>query len=262
MVILLKKILITGSRSGIAKSVIDSIIDKDVYIYATTRTENQAISLKAIYSNYTNIECFKMDVTNKEDISKIDNLDFDVLFCNAAISNGGSLVEIDIDRVVENYEVNIFSNILLIQKFVKKNLGKKSRIIIMSSLAGIVPIKFIGAYSSTKASLIKLAEILRKEVRLINNDLKVCLIEPGFYTTGFNEYMFLNKFDNNSSYFSDEIEYIKRSESLMLSILSKKRINSIVNKIDHAIMDSNPRFIYRAPFIQVVGAKLYSLFFQ
>ena len=44
--------------------------------------------------------------------------------------------------------------------------------------------------------------------------------------------------------------------------LSKKRLNSIVKKIRLAITEENPRFIYRAPFFQVVGAKLYNLLFE
>lgn len=264
MVILVKKILITGARSGIAKGVIDSLVNDNFYIYATTRTEKQAISLKKNYCSYNNIECFKLDITKDEDRNKIDNLDFDILFCNAAISNGGSLIEININRLIENYDINVFSNVLLIQKFIRKNLLKNqdSRIIIMSSLAGIVPIEFIGSYSSTKASLIKVAETMKKELKLLNKKIRVCLIEPGFYKTGFNEFMFLNKYGNDNSYFDDEIEYIKKKESIMLTLLSKKRLNSIVKKIRLAITEENPRFIYRAPFFQVVGAKLYNLFFE
>ena len=256
----MKKILITGSRSGIAKHLIDRIKDKDYYIYATTHTELEAERLKEIYKEYINIECFKLDITDKKDRNKIDKLKIDILFCNAAISNGGSLTEIDISKVKENYEVNVFSNLELIQKYIKNIINDKGKIIIMSSLAGIIPLNFIGSYSSTKASLIKIAETLKNELKIINKNIKICLIEPGIYLTGFNSYMFMNKYDNKDTYFKNELELIHAKENLILNLLGQNDFNPIVNKIEKAIESDNPKFIYRAPLSQVIGAKLYSLF--
>ncbi len=258
----MKKILITGSRSGLGKDVIDKIKDKKYYIYATTHREEQAESLKKIYKDYNNIECFKLDITNKEDREKISNLDIDILLCNAAISNGGSLTEINIDLVKQNYEVNVFSNLELIQLVLKKMIKKEGKIIIMSSLAGIIPLSFIGSYASTKASLIKIAEILKKELKMLNKNVKVCLIEPGIYLTGFNKYMFENKYGDPNSYFKNHIKEIKKKENLILKLLGKHNYSSITNKIVRAITCKNPKFIYRAPFIQVLGAKIYSLFLE
>lgn len=217
----MKRILITGSRSGIAKRVIDKLKDKDYYIYATTHTELQAKRLKEIYKDYKNIECFKLDITDEIDRKKATNLKIDILLCNAAISNGGSLLEIDIKRVRENYEVNIFGNLELIQNVLKQMINRDGKVIIMSSLASIIPLNFIGAYASTKASLIKIAETLK-----------------------------------------NELELIRTKESLILNLLGQNNYDSIVNKIVKAIESDNPKFIYRAPLLQVVGAKIYSLLFE
>lgn len=258
----MKNILITGSRSGIAKAVIDVLKDKDYHIYATTHTEKQALRLKEIYSDYKNIECFKLDITDKLDQDKIGNLDIDILLCNAAISNGGSLIEIDINDVRENYEVNVFSNLELIQKYLKKIINKNGKIIIMSSLSGIVPINFIGSYSSSKASLIKISETLKNELKLINKNIKVCLIEPGLYKTGFNDLMFMNKYEDINSFFRNQMELIKSKEFILLHYFEKKSLKSITKQIIKAIESQNPKFIYRAPYSQVIGAKVYSIFKQ
>lgn len=256
----MKNILITGSRSGIIKAVIDKIKNDNYHIYATTHTNKEAERLKEIYHNNSNIESFKLDITSKTDRDKVEDLDVDILICNAAISYGGSLTEIDVNLVRENYEVNVFSNLELIQLVLKKMINKRGKIIIMSSLAGIIPISFIGSYSSTKASLIKVGETLKSEIRLINRDVKICLIEPGIYLTGFNKYMFMNKYNDNDSYFDNIINIIKLKENLLLKYLGQTNYDSIVSKIILAIKSKNPRFIYRAPFIQVLGAKIYSLF--
>lgn len=255
----MKKILITGARSGIAKRVIDKLKNKNYYIYATTHTKLQAQRLKELYKDYDNIECFKLDIQLKEDREQIKNLNIDILLCNAAISNGGSLTEIDVNLVRENYEVNVFSNLELIQLYLRKIINRDGKIIIMSSLAGIIPLNFIGSYSSTKASLIKIAETLKNEIKLINKNIKVCLIEPGIYLTGFNKYMFMNKYDNSDTYFKSELEMIKLKENLILKLLGQNNYDTIVNKIIKAIDNDNPKFIYRAPLLQVIGAKVYSL---
>ena len=130
----------------------------------------------------------------------------------------------------------------------------------MSSLAGIIPLSFIGSYCATKASLIKIAQVLKSELRLVNNNVKVSLIEPGIYLTGFNKFMFMNKYDNIDLYFNEIINIIKLKENLTLKILGHKNYDSIVNKIVCAIESDNPKFIYRAPIFQVLGAKIYSLF--
>lgn len=259
----MEKVLFTGARSGIAKSVIDILKDKDYYIYATVHNEKQAETMSRIYKDIPNVECMVLDITKKGDRKKINLLDIDILVCNAAVNYGGSLTEMDINLVRDNFEVNVFSHLELIQEVLHCMIAKKKgKIIIISSLAGIYPIKFIGSYAATKSSLIMVARTLHKELRMLDRNVQVCLIEPGFYYTGFNQVMFENKYPNMNvdSYFKKEIEKIRRKETFIHYFLEKKKLNSIVNKIVSAVEDETGRFLYRAPFLQVVFVKLYSLF--
>lgn len=255
----MKKILITGARSGIINQVIDKI-KNHYFIYLTVHTEKQLERVKEKYKNYSNIKCFKLDVTNSKDLNKVKNLDIDILINNAAIGYGGSVIDIDIDKIKENYEVNVFSNLSLTQ-IVLENMLKKGegKIINMASLAGIVPISFIGSYASTKASIIKISEILKKELKMISN-IKVSIIEPGFYNTGFNQIMFENKDINK--YFKEQLNIINKKQFFIHKYIEKKNLNSIANKIVCCIESDHPKFIYRAPFSQVIFAKMYSLFFE
>lgn len=259
----MQKILYTGARSGIAAEVIKRLKEKDFKIYATVHNNQQLEGIKRIYKDYSNVECFKLDVTNETDRKKISSLDIDILVCNAAISYGGSLTEIDVDLVRGNYEVNVFSTLELIQLAIKPMLQKKKgKVIIMSSLAAIYPFPFIGSYSSTKAALKKIAETLKKELALLNCNIQVCLVEPGFYYTGFNQVMFDNKYSKMyiDSYFKAQIEEIRKRENLIHHFLEKKKLDSISKKIEQAIFDDSFKFLYRAPLSQVICAKLYSLF--
>jgi len=258
----MKKILFTGARSGIAHSVIEKLKDKDYYIYVTVHTNNELKSVKEKYQENKNIEFFKLDVTNKSDKEKLKDLDIDILVSNAAISYGGSIAEIDINKIRENYEINVFNYFEIVQ-IVLKNMIKKGtgKIINIASLAGIVPIPFIGSYCSTKASIIKLSECLNLELKYLDEKIKICIVEPGLYKTGFNQYMFDNKYDNHTLYFKKYIDEIRTMENILL-LMEKKNLNSISKKIVNAISSDNPKRIIRAPFFQVLGAKIYQIFFS
>ena len=154
----MKTILITGARSGIMNQVIHSIKDRYI-IYVTVRTDNQLKRIKEKYKNEKNIKCYKLDITDEKDRNLLSHLNIDILINNAAVNYGGSLIDMDINKIKENYEVNVFSSLLITQIVLKKMIqDKKGKIINMASLAGIVPICFIGSYSSTKSAIIKITE--------------------------------------------------------------------------------------------------------
>ena len=106
----MKTILFTGARSGIISKVIDNIIDLNYYIYITVHTDSELISVQKKYVDKKNISCFKLDITDKNDFEKLKNLKIDVLVSNAAYGESGSMVEINMDKVRNNFETNVFSN--------------------------------------------------------------------------------------------------------------------------------------------------------
>lgn len=261
----MKKILITGARSGIIEEVIKKIKKKRYQIYVTVHTNSQLKAVEKKYKKYKNIKCFKLDIIQKEDRKLIENLDIDILINNAAIGEGGSIAEIDMNKVRYNYEVNVFSSFEIVQLVLRKMIEKNSgKIIIMSSLAGIYSPKFMGVYASTKASIIKLTTTLRKELKLIHSNIKIVMIEPGFYHTGFNQVMFQNKYDwmDTDTYFEKCLDLIHKREHFIEKYIEKKELDSITSKIVFAIKTKHPDFIYRAPFSQVLFSKLYQLFFE
>lgn len=259
----MKKILITGARSGIGNATIDKLVKKDYYIYLTVHTDKQLEFVKEKYREYSNIKCFKLDITLDTDRKKIEKLDIDILINIAGIGNGGSISEIPMEKVRTNFEVNVFSSFEVVQLVLKQMMVKKrGKIIIMSSLASILPLNFLGVYCATKASINMLTTTLKNELKLLNTDIKIVLIEPGMYHTGFNQVMLENKYDwmIEKSYFKNELALIKKHENLLFGLLEKNKLDSIVKKIIKAVDNENPKFIYRAPFLQVVGAKIYQIF--
>lgn len=258
----MKKILITGARSGIIGNTVDKLIGR-YYIYLSVHTSSQLKYVREKYKNIPNVECLKLDITNKDDVLKVNDLDIDIYIANAAIGESGSIADIPIDKVRNNFEVNVFSNINLLQVILKKMINKgHGKIVVIGSLAGRMPLPFLGVYASTKASLISMMESLKLELYLLKSDIKLSLIMPGLYETGFNKLIMDKKYDymDIDSFFKSQIEYIRKYDSLYLKLFEMKKLSSITEKIVKAIDSDNPKFIYSAPFYQYFTSKIINLF--
>lgn len=231
------------------------------FIYVTVHTDSEVKYIKNLYKE-NNIECIKLDIT--KDLDKLNKLDIDILVCNAAIAESGSLFEIPLEKVKENYNVNVFSNLDLIQKVSKKMIKKgKGKIVIISSLTSKMVLPFLGSYSSSKASLSAIARSLYYESKLLKSKIDIVLIEPGLYKTGFNKLAFDKKYEfmDNDSFFKSQIELIRKVENAYLFLFERRKLKSIANKIYEAITIDNPKFRYSAPFSHNLFSKIINLFY-
>ena len=257
---IMKKVLITGARSGMIYPVIQRL--KDYYVYVTVHTESELKAVKKLYKDCRNIECLKLDVVS--DADKLDEFDIDVLVVNGATAESGSLMEIPLDMVRENFEVNVFSNLNIIQKVIKNMIYKGfGRVVIISSLTSKSPLPFLGSYCASKAALSSMARVLHYESMLLKANVQIVLVEPGLYRTGFNKLAFDKKYEfmDSDSFFASQIELIRKSENIYLKLIEKKNLTSIGNKIYKAITSDYPRFRYSAPFSHNLFSKIINLFY-
>lgn len=261
-------VLITGGTSGIGFSTGIMLAEKGNFVYLTTHKKSQITYLEEkvkLMGLSDLIKCFCLDITKEADRKKLYELDIDCLINNAAIGVGGSILDLPISRIKENFEVNVFATIEMIQTYAASLFltKKRGRVIVVSSLAGIIPLPFMGVYSATKSSLITFMTCLKKELSFIKSELDVCLIEPGIYRTGFNEVMIDNKdFIEEQSNFKDIYPEVDKWQRFLFKRIGKANLDSISSKIVRAAIDKNMKFLYRAPFSQVLGAKLYMLLFK
>lgn len=257
-------VLITGAASGIGYSVGMQLAKIGYNVFFTVKTDKQLQVLREKIDNAKiHIGSFKLDVKDKDDRQKLKGMDIDVLISNAAIGIGGSIIEANMNDVRENYEVNVFSNFevikIVLENMLKKNSGK---IIIMSSIISNIPIPFLGIYASTKASISMLGNCLRKEIRLINKNIEITIIEPGIYKTGFNKLMLDNKYDNKNSKFKELNNAIMILENEILNFTECDNLESITNKIIYVVKQNKTKSIYRSPLIQNILIKLYIKFIK
>ncbi|MDQ1467297.1 MAG: hypothetical protein QOH10_1712, partial [Actinomycetota bacterium] len=153
-------------------------------VIATTETEDQAAALRAEAPELT-VE--KLDITST-DIDKAADWDIDVLINNAGAGQSGPMADVPLDRVRFLFEVNVFGTLALTQKVLPRMIAKGAgRVIIVSSIAGVVVGPSFGPYSMTKHALEAMGKAMRAE--LASQGVDVTLLNPGPYLTGFNDRM-------------------------------------------------------------------------
>ncbi len=259
------KILITGATSGIAYEVAKQLIKKGHTLYLGSKTEKERDYLKEkLKQEHLDAICLKLDVTAEKDLKKIENIELDCLINHAGIGIGGSILNTDIKDLRKVYETNIFGNFELLQRvyhnMIKKN--KRGKLLITSSLAASLPFPYLGFYTSSKAAISQLAFTMRKELKILNPNISISLIEPGAYHTGFNQVMIDNK--GKLLWENEKIEEqsITRLQRNLFALIEKRNLSSIVRKIEREVEKEKPKFKIRAPLVQRIGTKLYVLFFK
>ncbi len=253
------KIFITGAGSGLGKEASLQLARRGHIVYASVHYENQIEPLCKIAQNENlKLKVFKLDVLNSNDRELILNYNIDTFINNTAIGDSGSVADIQIERIEKVFNTNVFANLHMIQLAIKKMIetNKKGRIIILSSLVGRIPMPFLSPYCSSKFALECFGICLKKEMQLLKKlsgiDIKISLIEPGAYATGFNKENNEKKYEwmNNQSYFSNYVSLIKEKELRIWNFLEQKPYTSIINKYIKAVESKNPKFRYSAPWWQ------------
>ncbi len=179
-----KTVMITGAGSGFGKGASLALAARGHNVIATTETEEHAAELRAEAPQLT-VE--KLDITT-DDVAKAAEWDIDVLINNAGAGQTGPMADVPIDRVRRLFEVNVFGTLAVTQAVLPRMAAKGSgRIIIMSSISGVLSAPAFGPYSMTKHALEAMGKAMRPE--LAGQGIDVCLLNPGPYLTGFNDRM-------------------------------------------------------------------------
>lgn len=180
-------VLITGAGTGFGKNIAFALAEKGNPVIATVEVMSQVSALEQeARERGVTMQIEKLDVTNAKDREKAWTWDIDVLVNNAAVKEGGSLLDIPEENLRHQFEANVFGPILLTKGFARKMVENKSgRIVFVSSVSGITTNPLSGPYSGSKHTIEAFALALSKELQEFN--VEVSTINPGPYLTGFND---------------------------------------------------------------------------
>lgn len=179
-------ILVTGAASGIGRATVLLLAERGFGVYATYATDKSQAELDNL-RGVDGIETFKLDITNDADVASAvafieeKGIDLLALVNNAGIFSPGPLMEYPIERMMEQYSVNVFGTHRLTKAFFPLLLKSKGRIVNVSSVAGFVATPFSGPYASSKHALEGWSDALRRELMPLG--VKVIVVEPALINT-------------------------------------------------------------------------------
>ncbi|HYB58921.1 MAG TPA: SDR family NAD(P)-dependent oxidoreductase [Candidatus Acidoferrales bacterium] len=244
-------VLITGCRrGGIGLEVGCKLLKRRHKVYATVQFENSVDDVRTVLKPYgENFVVEKLDITDTNDLVKVDDWNVDVLIHNAALGDSGPLAEIPPERIRATFETNVVSALRLTQRVLPKMIAKgDGRIVFMGSMGGLIPTPFYAPYNVTKFALECIAFNLRTELKPFG--IKVVMINPGATDTGFDKRNFDRKYEwmNVNGLYKDHMGYIRKYDERPLKYSQK--ISNVSKIVVKAVEARHPRRRYVAPLYQ------------
>lgn len=240
-------ILITGASSGIGKACAEHLAHKGYIVYGTSR--------KVVTDSVPNLTFLQMDVTDLHSVEFGVNRiiaeqgRIDVVMNNAGIGILGALELADKEEIQKQMETNFYgvANVCsAVIPYMRKKLSGK--IINISSVGGVMGLPFQGFYSASKFAVEGYSEALSLELHRFN--IKVTIIEPGDFNTGFTGNRIISKATLNNSDYKKQVETtLKLIEKEEKNGCDPIKLAKIVEKI---ITQKNPRFRYQVGKIEQV----------
>ncbi len=178
-------IIVTGASSGLGNACATYLGKKGFRVYGTSRNPS-AYAKKA--DEY--FELIQMNQADDQSVAKAiasvlaKEGRLDAIVCNAGMGISGSVEDSGLEEIKLQMDTN-FMGVVRCVKAVLPSMREagKGKILVMSSLAGVVGMPFQAFYSSSKYALEGFVESLRFEVRPFG--IAATLIEPGDFRTGF-----------------------------------------------------------------------------
>lgn len=191
-----KTVLITGANRGIGRALVEAFAAEGSNIIAHARKENVNFEtdMQNLAEHYSvKIDTIYFDLSNEDEIKnaikKISSqkTEIDILINNAGVAFGGLMNMTPISKLKEVFQINFFSQILMMQQISKLMIRQKGGVIInMASVGGIETNPGYLAYGSSKAALIWATRCAAKE--LAPYGIRVNAIAPGLTKTDMGMY--------------------------------------------------------------------------
>jgi NAD(P)-dependent dehydrogenase (short-subunit alcohol dehydrogenase family) len=175
-----RTVLVTGASSGIGAYCARALKRDGWRVFATARKEADIAALQA-----DGLEAFYLDYREPQSIEALAEIlmqrtggSLAALFNNGGYAQAGAVEDLPVSALREQFEANFFGWHDLTRRIVPAMRAQgRGRLVHCSSILGLTPVKFRGAYAASKHALEGLMLCMRSE--LAGSGVHVSLIEPG-----------------------------------------------------------------------------------
>src|SRR5499425_494169 len=188
-----KVVLITGATDGLGKAAAILLAERGYRVYAAGRSAEKRAALDQLaQTKNLQMKSIELDVTSDDSVRMaIEKILSEAGAINVLINNAGLgymavVEELKMEDMRRQFETNVFGVLRVTQAVLPHMRERRSgRILMISSVAGLVSPPTYGAYSASKHALEGLSNSLRLE--LYPFSIEVVLIEPGYIVTNFRQ---------------------------------------------------------------------------
>ena len=182
-------VLITGSNTGFGKLAALSLARKGEKVIATMRDLSKGDDIRRVANEEElPIEIRQLDVCDQEMVKDClaDAQEIEAIVNNAGFEIQAAVEQLEDELMWKQLDTNLLGPLRLIRTVLPVWTQRGSGVIVnVSSIAGRSAPPYSGSYAASKHALEALSESLHFEVSHLG--IRVCVIEPGRFSTGFFE---------------------------------------------------------------------------
>jgi len=179
---------ITGASQGFGRVWTEAALKRGDRVVATARNPRALDEVVGIYGD--TVLVLPLDVTDRDAVfERVEQAQrhfgrLDIVLSNAGYGYMGAIEELQPEQIKASFDTNVFGTLSVLQAALPILRAQGSgHILTVSSIGGVIGFPTGGTYTATKFAVEAMSEALAAEVAAFG--IKVTIIEPGHFTTGF-----------------------------------------------------------------------------
>jgi NAD(P)-dependent dehydrogenase (short-subunit alcohol dehydrogenase family) len=177
-------VVVTGASTGIGAATCRQLAGVGFEVLAGVRREEDA----AVVESWSDrIRALRLDVTQPDHVTALATAvanarrPLRALVNNAGVAVVGPVEALTVEDWRRQFEVNVLGQVAVTRALLPQLIDARGRIVMISSIAGLVAGPLFGPYSASKFAVEALTDVLRQEVGPLG--VRVVAIEPGAIAT-------------------------------------------------------------------------------
>jgi short-subunit dehydrogenase len=185
-----KNVVVTGASMGIGEAIAKVFVEHGARVVLLSRDAGRAESARNRVGQPDRTLALSCDVRNREEIDRVISLTLhhfgriDLWINNAGRGMRDSVAQMDMAACRDTFDINFFGTVAAMQAVIPVMSQQGSGTIAnISSVAGHIPVPFMGIYSATKFAMNAVGNAARVELK--SAGIHVMTVCPGYVRTDF-----------------------------------------------------------------------------
>ncbi len=254
-------VVITGCAQGMGREVTKILAAKGVAVAGFDLDGKGLLELEHELAGMRGGHHFeKLSVTDRKGILKFRDAvlekfgHVDTVLSNVGVGFFGPLEEVDLEKAITNFEINVIGTAAVFQAFIPSMRERRQgKLVAVASMVGRIPFPFESIYSSSKFAVEGLVRSLKYEVAPFG--IKVALIEPSQVATAFAAKSHVIP-PADSPYHARVVRFSKKNSEILKSAHTPETAAQLIVSI---LEQKNPKLHNQLSFKDTLNLKLMAI---